>query len=115
MTFREIREYRTQLIEIQKKTDEQERLEALKTLAPKVGGSVIRMGKILTRPNFYGRHDYDDLNLITETEIVQNINDALRTESMINTYKWVMITAIAATGSAIAACIAMLITWKCGK
>ena len=111
MTFKEIKKYRRELVEIQNKSDDKTRLDELRQLASKVGASVIKLQKVLKKENgsIAHRKIYETQNEITEMEIVQNINDALRTESRINTYKVMIITAVAAVVSAVVALIALLI------
>jgi len=77
MTLKEIDAKKNGLIEILQKTDnEVTRLEKLKRLAREVGASWSRFeGKL--------SEQYQSENKITEGEIVHNIQDALKTETMI--------------------------------
>lgn len=111
MTREEIANYRGELCRVlNENKDEKERLEALKDLAKKVGAGSIRKGKVLVKHTIYGEQKYKEADLITEGELVLNINNALQTETMIDVCKiaarnyWItVIVALAAFFSALAA------------
>ena len=117
MTDNEIEEYRQELADIlaDDKKDGQNRRGKLEKLAQKVGASITRSGQILTKTDTQGRQHYEEANVITETEIVHNIQVALQTASMIMMCKissrnfWIAVSAmIAAVISAIAAWAAVV-------
>lgn len=116
MTREEIEGYRQELCCILNTIkDEGERLEALKELAKKVGAGSMRKGNVLIKQDVYGKQKYQEADLITEGELVLNINNALQTETMIDMCKtasrnfWIaVVAAIAAALSALAASLAVL-------
>lgn len=116
MNNKEIEKYKQELADIlADSADGENRREKLEELAQKVGASITRVGQILTRSDIYGKQHYNETNVITETEIVHNIQVALQTATMINMSKtasrnfWIaLIATIVAAISAIAAWAAVV-------
>ncbi len=81
----------------------EQRPAALVKLAQQVGASTMRMGRTTTDPNEVPQ------NVITESEIVQNINMALQTASMLVMSKAAVWAAVTAFISALAAWVAVLV------
>lgn len=117
MTNKEIETHRQKLADIlaDDKESTENRREKLEKLAQKVGASITRTGQILTKSDVYGKQHYNEENVITETEIVYNIQVALQTATMINMGKtgsrnfWIaLIATIAAVISAVAAWAAVM-------
>ena len=117
MTNKEIEGHRQELTDIlaDDKESNNNRREKLEKLAQKVGASITRSGQILTKTDTQGRQHYEEENVITEIEIVHNIQSALQTVTMINMCKitsrnfWIAVSAmIAAVISAIAAWAAVI-------
>lgn len=111
MILKEIRGYEEKLAKILKQPDASNRLENLTELAKEVGASSTRMW-FRTTPE--GRLRGPPSNMITETEIVQNIHQALQTATMIDMCKTAsrnFIIALVATiitlGSAVALWVAV--------
>jgi len=105
MTNKEIEEYRKRLVEIQKIPDSEQnkRVEALQKLAKEIGGSSKSWQPI------------GGENIATESTLVDHINDALRTATMINMCKTAsrnfiiaLIATVIALVSAVAAWVAAL-------
>jgi len=85
MTRKKIAAHRQELCRILNTIeDEGERLEALKELAKKVGVGSMRKGKVLIKQDIYGEQKYQEADLITEGELVLNINNALQTDTMVD-------------------------------
>jgi len=103
MTLKEIRQKRKKLAEILRNNSTAQRLGDLVKLAQEVGASTIRMGRTTGDPNEIIQ------NVITESEIVQNINTALQTASMLVMSKAAVWAAITASISALAAWAAVLV------
>lgn len=113
MAHNDIEQKRQSLIDIQKEEDARVRLERLQALAKETGASTTRMASTTSRSGIVSSVRVS--NEITETEIVQNINDALQTASMVNMCKTAtrnfiitLVVAIAALLSALAAWLAIL-------
>ena len=93
MKHKEIEQMKVKLSEILKEDDAGTRLRDLQPLAKQVGASTTRMVRYVDEPQAS--------NKITETEIVHNIQEALRTETMIDMCKnsarnlWVALIATA--------------------
>lgn len=86
MTHKEIEKYRQELTNILKEEDKKVRLDKLEELAKKVGASTTRW--VTTEYYENGRVNRTvESNEITETEIVNNIQIALQTASMIDACK----------------------------
>lgn len=103
MTLKEIRAKRKELARILQQESASNRLQDLKKLAQQVGASSARMGRTTTDPNEVAH------NVITESEIVSNINLALQTASMLIMSKAAIWAAITAAVSALAAWAAVLV------
>ncbi len=115
MTRKEIEQKKKEKVEILKLEDRRARLEKLKKLAKEVGASTTRTVATTHQSGMVTGTGFS--NEITETEIVQNIEVALQTATMIdmcNTASrnfWIaVVAAIAAVVSALVACIAVLTT-----
>lgn len=102
MTLKKIKQKRNKLTEILQR-DTEKRTDDLVKLAQEVGASTIRMGRTTGDPNEVAQ------NVITESEIVSNINMALQTSSMILMSKAAILAAITASVSALAAWAAVLV------
>lgn len=103
MTLKEIKQKRNELRQILRTEPSGKRAEALVKLAQEVGASTLRMGRTTGDP------DEISQNVITESEIVSNINMALQTSSMILMSKAAILAAITASVSALAAWAAVLV------
>jgi hypothetical protein len=99
MATNDTKKYKRKLVEIQKEEQAGVRLNKLTDLAKEVGASTTRMVRYTDEPLAS--------NKITETEIVQNIEVALQTASMIDMCKLALIAAVAALLSALAAWVAV--------
>lgn len=113
MTHTEIEKKRCQLVEIMKLNSSQDRLDKLVELAKEIGASTLRMG-VHTQSAYADRQPIPH-NIISECEIVHNIQLALQTASMLymckiasKNYKIALYAAIAAFVSAIAAWASIL-------
>lgn len=102
MTLRKIKQKRSKLTEILKR-DPEKRTADLMKLAQEVGASTLRMGRTTGNP------DEISQNVITESEIVQNINIALQTASMLVMNKAAIWAGIIAVAGALAAWAAVLV------
>jgi hypothetical protein len=106
----EIEKRKKELNEILKEGDVDARLKKLKVLAKEVGASVTRMGDVQIGHNA-AKVFYEQRNIITEAEIVHNIQESLQTHIMINMSKtasrnfWI---ALAAMGISL---LAMVAAW----
>lgn len=106
MVTNDTKKYKRKLVEILKEEHAGVRLNKLTALAKEVGASTTRMVRYTEEPLAS--------NKITETEIVQNIEVALQTASMIDMCKnttrnffLALIAAVAALLSALAAWVAV--------
>jgi hypothetical protein len=104
MTLKKIKQKRNELTNILQRAPEK-RTDGLIKLAQEVGASTIRMG-ITT-----GNVNEIPHNVITESEIVSNINMALQTASMLVMSKAAIWAAITASVSALAAWAAVLVNY----
>jgi len=106
MTYDEIKQYRKQLVEIVNIDDAGKRLDPLVALAKKVGASTTRFGR--TIPN-----DSSEIprNIISESEIVHNIQTALQTASMLETCRTAVKSYKIAIGATIIAAVSALAAW----
>lgn len=102
MSPKEIRQFRCQLVEILKQENRESRSGPLQELAQKVGASVCRME--------------DAQNRISELEVVNGIQHALQTASMINMaeaaarcYWFAFVASLIALLSAAAAWVAVFV------
>lgn len=86
MTLKEIEKNKEELTNILKEQDAEKRLEKLQGLAKRVGASITKMVNVQTKQDG-ARLQYKLSNEITESEIVHNIQEALRTETMIEMCK----------------------------
>ncbi len=102
MTLKKIKQKRKELTKILQR-DTGERTDDLIKLAQEVGASTLRMGRTTGDP------DEISQNVITESEIVQNINIALQTASMLVMSKAAIWAAITASVSALAAWAVVLV------
>jgi hypothetical protein len=107
------REKKKELTETLREEDASARLEKLQRLAKQVGASVMRMerGRLITDSS--GRITSEEMsrNAITETEIVQNIQGALQTETMIDMCKTAGRNFWIAVAAATIALFAMVAAW----
>ena len=102
MTLKEIKQKREELTQILQR-DTGERTDDLIKLAQEVGASTIRMGRTTGDANEIPH------NIITESEVINNINIALQTASTFVMSKAAIWAAIAASVSALAAWAAVLV------
>jgi len=113
MNRTEIEKKRKELTETLKEEDASARLDKLQRLAKQVGASVMRMerGRLITDSS--GRITSEEMsqNAITETEIVQNIQAALQTETMIDMCKTAGRNFWIAVAAATIALFAMVAAW----
>ena len=105
MTLKEIKQQKKELTKILQNDSAEQRLRDLVKLAQQVGASTLRMGRTTADVNEVPR------NIITEGEIVQNINMALQTASMLVMSKAAIYAAITAVISALAAWAAVLVNF----
>ena len=103
MTLKKIKQKKEKLKQILQKDSAQQRLNDLVKLAQEVGASTIRMGRTTDDPNEIAQ------NVISESEIVQNINITLQTASMLVMSRAAVWAAITASVSALAAWAAVLV------
>jgi hypothetical protein len=82
MTLKEIKKKREELASILREENAGTRLEKLHKLAKEVGASVVKMERIETNTGLTSP-SYSQENIITESEIVHNIQESLQTETMI--------------------------------
>ncbi len=108
MTRKEIEEKKKELIGILKEDNMPNRLEKLQKLAKEVGASVTRIG---LPPVIPGEGIPVARNVITESEIVHNIQVALQTETMVDMSKAAARNFWIAVGAMLIALFAMLATW----
>ena len=104
MTLKEINQRKMELTNILQNDSAGQRLRDLVKLAQQVGASTLRMGQTTADVNEIPR------NIISESEILQNINVALQTASMLVMSKAAICAAITAVISALAAWAAVLVT-----
>jgi len=111
MSRKEIKGKKQNLVKILKEEDEKIRLNKSVNLAKGVGASTTRIVSITTESGIGTLLS----NEITETEVVQNIQQALQTETMIDMREtaaknfWIaMVAAIAAVLTATVALVAVL-------
>ena len=97
------KEYVRKLVEILKKEEARVRLNELTDLAKKVGASTTRMVRYIDESLAS--------NKITETEIVQNIEVALQTASMIDMCKIATRNSFLALIAAVSALLSALAAW----
>ena len=83
MKRKEIEKKKVVLDKILQEEDAGSRLEKLKALAKEVGASVTKMGNVQTGHDA-ARIYYNRQNVITESEIVDNIQESLQTHVMID-------------------------------
>ena len=108
MTRKKITEYRQKLRTILNK-DESQRFEELKQLAKEVGAGYVntKIAGTSTIPDGKGTLTTIHQNLISESELVLNINNALQTETMIVMSKtatenfWIALVAAIAAWAAV--------------
>jgi hypothetical protein len=106
----EIEQKKSKLDEILKVEDAGARLEKLKALAKEVGASVTRMENVQIGERG-GRYVCDPQNVITEAEIVHNIQESLQTHVMVDMCKTSARNFWIAVGAMLIALFAMLATW----
>ena len=113
MNRKEIAKKKQELIETLKKDDASDRLKDLQVLAHEVGASITRMerGRLITDSSGNITSEEMSRNAITETEIVQNIQAALQTETMIDMCKTAGRNFWIAVAAAIIALFAMVAAW----
>ena len=89
MTFRKMRRCRKQLVEIMQKPDECERRKSPEELATNVGAGIEHTKIVGSDTRKEGTMTITNIrqNPISESELIHNINDALRTECTISTIK----------------------------
>lgn len=122
MTLKEIKEHRQKLVDIQKMPDEKERMEALKGLAKAIGAGTVHtkiVGSTTEKTSNGGTVTHIRQNPISESELIQNINDSLQTATMVdmcrvsgNNYIVSIVAALAAFFSALAAWATIYYTRK---
>jgi hypothetical protein len=118
MTRREIAEYRQTLRNILAEADDKTRMAKLKDLAKKVGAGYVHteiagITKTETKtPTSQETTHGIYHNTISESELVLNINNALQTETMIDTCKIANRSWIVAIISAIVSIISIVIALK---
>lgn len=105
MTLKEIKQKRKELTQVLQIESSGEKRDALIKLAQQVGASTIRMGRTTQDPNEIAR------NVMSESELVGNINMALQTASMIVMSKAAVWAAISASISVLAAWAAVLVNY----
>jgi len=110
MKREEIEKKKRDLDDILKTEDVGVRLEKLKALAKEVGASVIRMADVQIGHNA-AKVFYEQRNVITEAEIVHNIQESLQTHVMIDMSKTASHNFWIAVGAMLIALFAMLATW----
>jgi uncharacterized protein YutE (UPF0331/DUF86 family) len=110
MTRKEIETKKRELTEILKENDAGVRLEKLQRLAKEVGASVTRMEKVQTGHDAAHLY-YSFENVITESEIVHNIQVALQTETTVDMCKTAARNFIIALVASIIACLSMIAAW----
>jgi DNA-binding transcriptional ArsR family regulator len=120
MTRGEIEKKKRDLDGILKETNAETRLEKLKALAKEVGASVTRMENVQIGERG-SKYLYDQRSVITEAEIVHNIQESLQTHVMIDMSKtasrnfWIaVISAATALLAMLAAWAAVVVKFKCG-
>ena len=120
MKRKEIEKKKRDLDEILKEKNAGVRLKKLKALAREVGASVIRMEPLQMR-NDMGVTYYVNRDIITESEIVHNIQFALQTETMVDMCKtasrnfWIALAAMLIAGLAmLAAWAGVIVNWRHG-
>jgi len=117
MKRKEIETRKAQLSEILRQSDDGTRIEKVKTWAREVDASITRIVNVQVghdASNVY----YKPYNVITESEIVHNIQAALQTETMIDMSKtvarnWIIAVIASAVGflSMVAAWVAAMAAW----
>jgi hypothetical protein len=110
MTRGEIEKKKKELDDILKRADADARLEKLKALAKEVGASVTRMENVPIGEGG-GKYFCEQRNVITEAEIVHNIQESLQTHVMIDMSKTASRNFWIAVGAMLIALFAMLATW----
>ncbi|MGA2070704.1 MAG: hypothetical protein ABSG97_05085 [Sedimentisphaerales bacterium] len=131
MKREEIEQKKIKLDEILKMEDARVRLEKLVALAKEVGASVTRMENVQTgeTPVIGPAYLYELRNVITEAEIVHNIQESLQTHVMIDmcntaARNWetarasaraAQISVIVSLFAMLAAWVAVVVTWWRGR
>ena len=89
MNTKEIKIFRKKVRDILKEDDSKQRHKELVLLAKEVGAGYVhtKFSRSTVTEFAKGREIISDYDPISESELVLNINDALQTESMINTCK----------------------------
>ena len=118
------KEVRQKLVEIQKEPDEKKRIDELKEMAREDGASSIDTKIVGATTSQRGTATVTKYlqNLISEAELVQNINNALQTESMIDmcktasrNYKIALVAAMAAWAAVLANILVAIKNKRDGK
>ena len=112
MSLEEIKEHKQTLVDIQKKPNEKERMEALKELAKMIGAGTVHTkiaGATTTKTGTVTSTSIHQ-NPISESELIQNIDNSLQTATMVemcrvsgNNYIVSVLATLAAFLSALAA------------
>jgi hypothetical protein len=109
MSLKEIKEHRQELVDIQKDPNEKERMEALKELAKTIGAGTVhtKIAGSTTSKTGTGTSISIHQDPISESELIQNINNSLQTAMMLSmckiankNYKCAILASIAAILSA---------------
>ena len=114
MSLKEIKKHRQKLIQIQKMPEENERIEALKDLCKVVGAGTVHTkitGATTSKTTGSGTITRTFQNPISESELIQNINDSLQTGTMVEMCRLSGNNVIVAIVAASAACISALSAW----
>jgi molybdenum cofactor biosynthesis enzyme MoaA len=106
----EIEQKKIKLDEILKMEDAHIRLEKLVALAKEVGASTLRMENVQIGERG-GKYFCERRNVITEAEIVHNIQESLQTHVMIDMSKTASRNFWISVGAMLIALFAMLATW----
>lgn len=114
ISLKAIKEYRQELVDIQKNPNENERMEALKELAKTIGAGTVHTkiaGSTTTKVgNGYSTSIHQ--NPISESELIQNINDSLQTATMVEMCRVSGNNYIVSVLAALAAFLSALAAWK---
>ena len=121
MKRKEIEKRKGELDEILKEADAGVRLQKLTALAKEIGASVTKMGNVQTGHDAARVH-YVSQNIITESEIVHNIQESLQTHVMIDMCNtaarnfWITLVAMLITLFAmLAAWTGVIVDWWCSQ
>lgn len=114
ISLKEIKEHRQELVDIQKNPNETERKEALKELAKTVGAGTVhtKIAGITTTPVGKGNAIRTHQNPISESELIQNINDSLQTATMVEMCRVSGNNYIISVLATLAAFLSALAAWK---